>query len=236
LVTAGSARKIIATKDDTTLIEGSGDQRQVASRIAEIKAQIEHASSEYDKENLEKRLAALAGKVAVIKVGGATETEIDEKKFRVDDAVAATKAAVAEGIVPGGGVTLVDLSKKLTVEPTKIGSSEEAGHLVLKRALVQPFRELMRNAGLNPDEKLPLVIASKGGQGFDVNEPSNLVDLKAKGIVDPAKVTREAVQNAVSIAGTAMTMGSLIVDIPEEKSAPAGGGMPGMGGMGGMDY
>jgi chaperonin GroEL len=235
----GSARKVIAGKDDTTIIEGYGDAKDVSARIAEIRAQVEHATSEYDKENLEKRLAALAGKVAVIKVGGATETEIEEKKFRVDDAVAATKAAVAEGIVPGGGVTLVDLSKALTVEPTKIGSSEEAGHLVLKRALVQPFRELMRNAGLNPDEKLPLVLAGKGGQGFDVNDAAALVDLKTKGIVDPAKVTREAVQNAVSIAGTAMTMGSLIVELPEEKSAPAGGGMPGgMGGMGmgGMDY
>lgn len=231
----GSARKIIAGKDDTTIVEGYGDPKGVKARIAEIRAQIEHASSEYDKENLEKRLAALAGKVAVIKVGGATETEIEEKKYRVDDAVAATKAAVAEGIVPGGGVTLVDLSKKLTVEPTKIGSSEEAGHLVLKRALVQPFRELMRNAGLNPDEKLPQVLAAKGGQGFNVNDATKLVDLKTAGIVDPAKVTREAVQNAVSIAGTAMTMGSLIVDIPEEKSAPVGGGgMPDMGGMGGM--
>jgi chaperonin GroEL len=232
----GSARKIISGKDDTTIIEGYGDSKAVEARIAEIRVQIENASSEYDKENLEKRLAALAGKVAVIKVGGATETEIEEKKFRVDDAVHATKAAVAEGIVPGGGVTLVDLSKKLTVEPTKVSSSVEAGHLVLKRALVQPFRELMRNAGLNPDEKLPLVIASKGGQGFDVNDASELVDLKAKGIVDPAKVVREAVQNAVSIAGTAMTMGSLLVDIPEEKSAPGGGGMPGGMGMGGMDY
>lgn len=229
----GSARKVIASKDDTTIVEGAGNARDVESRIRELRAQIENATSEYDKENLEKRLAALAGKVAVIKVGGATETEIEEKKFRVDDAVNATKAAVAEGIVPGGGVTLVDLSKKLKVEPTRIGSSEEAGHLVLKRALVQPFRELMQNAGLNPDEKLPQVLAGKGGLGFDVNEPSQLVDLKVKGIVDPAKVTREAVQNAVSIAGTAMTMGSLIVDIPEEKTAPAPGGMP--GGMG-MDY
>lgn len=228
----GSARKVIAGKDNTTIIEGYGDQRETDARIAEIRAQIENATSEYDKENLEKRLSALAGKVAVIKVGGATETEINEKKDRVDDAVAATKAAVAEGIVPGGGVTLVDLSKKLTVEPTKIGSSAEAGHLVLKRALVQPFRELMRNAGLNPDEKLPAVLLAKTtGQGFDVADGTVLVDLKTKGIVDPAKVTREAVQNAVSIAGTAMTMGALIVDIPEEKSAPAGGGMP--GGMGG---
>ena len=233
----GGARKIIAGKDNTTIIEGYGDSKDVENRIVELRAQIEHATSEYDKENLEKRLSALAGKVAVIKVGGATETEIEEKKFRVDDAVNATKAAVTEGIVPGGGVTLVDLSKKLTVEPNKIGSSEEAGHLVLKRALVQPFRELMRNAGLNADEKLPQVLSSKGGQGFDVNSPDKLVDLKEIGIVDPAKVTREAITNAVSIAGTAMTMGSLIVEIPEEKTAGGGGGMPGgMGGMGGMDY
>jgi len=233
----GGARKIIAGKDTTTIIEGYGDSKDVEKRIAEIRAQVEHATSEYDKENLEKSLSALAGKVAVIKVGGATETEIEEKKFRVDDAVNATKAAVTEGIVPGGGVTLVDLSKTLSVEPTKVGSSEEAGHLVLKRALVQPFRELMRNAGLNADEKLPLVLSSKGGQGFDVNSPDTLVDMKLKGIVDPAKVTREAITNAVSIAGTAMTMGSLIVDIPEDKSAPAGGsGMPGGMGMGGMDY
>ncbi len=234
----GGARKIIAGKDSTTIIEGYGETKDVASRIDEIRAQVENATSEYDKENLEKRLSALAGKVAVIKVGGATETEIEEKKFRVDDAVNATKAAVTEGIVPGGGVTLVDLSKTLTVEPTKIGSSEEAGHLVLKRALVQPFRELMRNAGLNADEKLPLVLSSKGGQGFDVNSPDALVDMKLKGIVDPAKVTREAITNAVSIAGTAMTMGSLIVDIPEDKGASAGGGggMPGGMGMGGMDY
>ncbi len=233
----GSARKIIATKDDTTLIEGAGDPKAVEARMVQIRGQIDNATSEYDKENLEKRLSALAGKVAVIKVGGATDTEINEKKDRVDDAVAATKAAVAEGIVPGGGVTLVDLSKKLKVDATKIGSSAEAGQLVLKQALVQPFRELMRNAGLNPDEKLPQVMAApKPGMGFDVNSPAELVDLKTKGIVDPAKVTREAIQNATSIAGTAMTMGSLIVDLPEEKSAPAGGGMPGGMGMGGMDY
>jgi chaperonin GroEL len=229
----GSARKIIATKDDTTIIEGYGVENEIKERIGQIRTQADNATSEYDKENLEKRLSALAGKVAVIKVGGATETEITEKKFRVDDAVAATKAAVAEGIVPGGGVTLVDLSKKLEVAPTKVSGSSDAGQLILKRALVQPFRELMRNAGLNPDEKLPLVLAAKGGQGFDVNDPSELVDLKDQGIVDPAKVTREAVQNAVSIAGTAMTMGSLIVEVPEEKPAAGGGGMP--GGMG-MDY
>jgi chaperonin GroEL len=230
----GSARRVIAGKDETTIIEGTGDPKDVEARLTEIKGQIAASTSDYDKENLEKRRSALIGKVAVIKVGGSTESEIEEKKFRVDDAVAATKAAVAEGIVPGGGVTLVDLSQTLSVEPTKIGSSVEAGHLILKRALVQPFRELMNNAGLNPDEKLPLVLAyEKGGFGFNVNSPEKLVDLKAEGIVDPAKVTREAILNAVSVAGVAMTMGSLMVDIPEEKSA--GGGMPG-GGMAGMDF
>ncbi len=230
----GSARKIISTKDDTTIIEGEGDPEAVKSRISEIKAQADNATSEYEKENLEKRLSALAGKVAVIKVGGATETEIEEKKFRVDDAVAATKAAVAEGIVPGGGVILVDLSKNLKVEATTVAGSAAAGQLILKNALAQPFKQLMKNAGLNAEANLAEVLASKqSGFGFDVNSPEKMVNLKDAGIVDPAKVTREAIQNAVSIAGTAMTMGSLIVDIPEDKAAGAGGGMP--GGMG-MDY
>ena len=231
----GSARKIISTKDDTTIIEGEGDAEAVKSRISEIKAQAENATSEYEKENLDKRLSALAGKVAVIKVGGATETAIEEKKFRVDDAVAATKAAVAEGIVPGGGVIMVDLSKNLKVEITTVAGSAAAGQLILKNALVQPFKQLMQNAGLNAEANLAVVLASKQpGYGFDVNEPAKLVNLKEAGIVDPAKVTREAIQNAVSIAGTAMTMGSLIVEIPEDKaSGAAGGGMP--GGMG-MDY
>lgn len=226
----GSARKIIADKDSTTLIEGYGDEAVVTARIKQIKNQIENATSEFEKEKLEERLASLSGKVAVIKVGGATETEIEEKKFRVDDAVAATKAAVAEGIVPGGAVTMVDLSKSINLDDAKATDSKAAGWLILKNALVQPFKQLMDNAGLNPEEKLAKVLEAKaGGQGFDVNSAVKLVDLKAQGILDPAKVTREAIQNAVSIAGTAMTMGSLIVDLPEEKAS--GGGMPG----GGMD-
>jgi chaperonin GroEL len=230
----GSARKVIATKDNTTIIEGAGDPREVKERIEQIRVQAENATSEYDKENYEKRLAALAGKVAVIKVGGATETEIEEKKFRVDDAVAATKAAVAEGIVPGGGVTLVDLAKTLKVEATTVAGSAQAGQLILKNALVQPFKQLMINAGLNAEEKLAKVLGhDAAGYGFDVNKAEAFVALKDHGILDPAKVTREAVQNAVSVAGTAMTMGALVVDVPEEKSAPMGGGMP--GGMG-MDY
>jgi chaperonin GroEL len=230
LTMVGSARKVIVTKDSTTIIEGIGSSAEVEARVKQIRAQAEAASSEYDKENYEKRAAALSGKVAVIKVGGATETEIEEKKFRVDDAVAATKAALAEGIVPGGGVTPVDLSKSIAIEGT---DSVAAGRQLLKNALVQPFRQLMDNAGVNPDEKLPQVVASKkAGQGFDVNSPDKLVDLKSKGIVDPARVTKEAIQNAVSIAATAMTMGALVVDLPEkEPSMPAGGGMPGGMGM-----
>jgi chaperonin GroEL len=230
LSVVGSARKIIVTKDQTTIIEGAGPQGDLTKRIAQIQAQAGSATSEYDKENYEKRAAALSGKVAVIKVGGATEVQIEEAKYRVDDAVAATKAALAEGIVPGGGVTLVDLSKSITVEGT---DSAAAGRQLLKNALVQPFRQLMSNAGVNPDEKLPQVMTSKkAGRGFDVNDATQLVDLKSKGIVDPARVTKEAIQNAVSIAATAMTMGALVVDIPEKEAPmPAGGGMPGGMGM-----
>jgi chaperonin GroEL len=228
----GSARKIIATKDGATIIEGAGNAKEIEERVMQIKAQADNAPSEFEKEKLDERLAALVGKVAVIKVGGATETEIGEKKDRVDDAVAATKAAVAEGIVSGGGVTLVDLSKTIDIAPTRVGSSADAGKLILKNALQQPFKQLMSNAGLNAEEKLAKVLDSKQpGHGFNVNHPEKLIDLKAEGVVDPAKVTREAVQNAVSVAGTAMTMGALIVDIPEDKPAAGGGGMPDMGGM-----
>ena len=222
----GSARKVIVTKDDTTIIEGSGNPIEVEARIKQISAQADAASSEYDKENLDKRRAALKGKVAVIKVGGATETEIEEKKYRVDDAVAAVKAALDEGIVPGGGVTLVNAAAEIKITGA---DAETAGKQLLKNALEQPFRILLTNSGLNADEWLPQVRAAKVGQGINVNHPDKLVDLKAAGIVDPARVTKEAVQNAVSIAGTTMTMGALVVDIPEK--APAA---PDMGAMGGM--
>lgn len=227
----GTARKVIVTKDDTTIIEGNGSATEIQARIDQISAQAIAATSEYDKENLEKRRAALSGKVAVIKVGGATETEIEEKKFRVDDAVAAVKAALDEGIVPGGGVTLINLAKSIKIEGA---DSAAAGAQILKNALQQPFRILMNNAGLNADEWLPQVHKAKAGQGVDVNDPSKLVDLKASGVVDPTRVTKEALQNAVSVAGTAMTMGALVVEVPEkEDSAAGGGGMPG-GGMMGM--
>lgn len=223
----GSARKVLVTKDETTIIEGAGSSSEIDARIKQVNAQADAATSEYDKENLEKRSAALSGKVAVIKVGGATETEINEKKDRVDDAVHAVKAALAEGIVPGGGVTLIDLAGEIKATGN---DSVAAGAQILQTALEQPFRILLANAGLNADEWLPQVKKAKGGQGVDVNSPTKLVDLKTAGVVDPARVTKEALQNAVSIAGTSMTMGALVVDVPEKEKAAA----PEMGGMGGM--
>jgi chaperonin GroEL len=225
----GSARRVIVNKDETTIIEGGGNPTEVAARIKQINAQVDQATSEYDKENLEKRRAALSGKVAVIKVGGATETEIEEKKFRVDDAVHAVKAALEEGIVPGGGVTLINLTS-IVAAKTSDDDSVVAGRQLLVKALEQPFRILLSNAGLNADEWLPQVKASKAGFGVNLNDPSKLVDLKANGIIDPARVTKEAIQSAVSIAGTSMTMGALVVEVPEEKADSA----PGMGGMGAM--
>lgn len=226
----GSARKVIVGKEDTTIIEGGGASADVQARIKQINAQIAQSSSEYDREQLEKRRAALSGKVAVIKVGGATETEIEEKKFRVDDAVAAVKAALSEGIVAGGGVTLINLSSSI-VAAKDDDDAVAAGKALLKKALEQPFRILLTNAGLNADEWLPQVRQSKSGMGLDVTAPKGIVDLKAAGIVDPARVTKEALLNAVSIAGTSMTMGALVVEVPEKKdSAP----MPDMGGGMGM--
>jgi len=225
----GTARKVIVTKDETTIIEGAGSAAEVKARITQIQTQADAATSEYDKENLDKRRAALSGKVAVIKVGGATETEIEEKKYRVDDAVAAVKAALSEGIVPGGGVTLVNLAAGVSTDDAD--DSVAAGRGLLVKALEQPFRILMTNSGLNADEWLPQVKKAKAGQGVNVNDPSKLVDLKAAGVVDPVAVTKQAVQNATSIAGTSMTMGALVVDVPEPKSAAPD---PGMGGGMGM--
>lgn len=226
----GGARKVIVTKDETTIIEGNGSSTEITARVKQINQQVDAAASEYDKENLEKRRAALSGKVAVIKVGGATETEIEEKKFRVDDAVHAVKAALAEGVVPGGGVTLINLMASITTADKD--ESVVAGKVLLTRALQQPFYILLTNAGLNADEWLPQVKAAKsGGMGVNVNDPTKLVDLKAAGVVDPTRVTKEAIQNAVSIAGTAMTMGALVVEIPKEEKADAGMGMGGGMGM-----
>lgn len=224
----GSARKVIATKDVTTIVEGAGSKSEVRARVDQIDVQVEETSSDYTRNNLLKRQAALTGEVAVIKVGGATETEIEEKKYRVDDAVAAVKAALAEGIVPGGGVTLVNLAGNYKYAGSK-DASVAAGEKLLVNALEQPFRILLANSGLNADEWLPQVRKAKAGQGIDVNHPTELIDLKKNGVVDPVRVTKEALQNAASIAGTAMTMGALVVDVPE-KETPSTPDMSGMGG------
>ena len=242
----GSARKVIVDKDSTTIIEGSGKTSDLNKRLDQIHTQAVNASSSYDRDNLNERKAALSGKVAVIKVGGATETEIEEKKFRVDDAVAAVKAALDEGIVPGGGVTLVDLAKTLfdgldlkskgkTAEVASFNViNSEPGKSILFNALCEPFKQLMLNSGRDPGLLIDKVLNSKkSGLGYDVNKPyGEPIDLKSKGIIDPARVTKEVIQNSVSIAGTTMTMGSLVVDVPEKEQA--GGGAPDMSGMGGM--
>ena len=227
----GSARKVIATKDLTTIVEGEGSKAAVSARVDQIELEVDNATSDYTKKNLQKRHAALTGEVAVIKVGGATETEIEEKKYRVDDAVAAVKAALAEGIVPGGGVTLVNLACGYKHSNSK-DASVLAGEDLLIHALEQPFRILLSNSGLNADEWLPQVKKAKAGQGINVNHPNELLDLKSAGVVDPVRVTKEALQNAASIAGTAMTMGALVVDLPEKETP--GAAMPNMGGGMGM--
>ena len=221
LEVVGSARKVIVAKDNTTIIEGAGDKTTISQRIDQIKSQAGVATSDYDREQLDKRAAALSGKVAVIKVGGATETEIDEKKYRVDDAVAAVKAALLEGIVPGGGVTPINLASRIT--------GDSAGAEIMRNALLMPFKQLATNAGLNAEALLAQVQEAKPGYGVDVaNYQGKLIDLKKAGVVDPAMVTYQAIQNAVSIASTAMTMGALVVDIPEKPAAEAAGN-PGMG-------
>lgn len=221
LEVVGSARKVIVAKDNTTIIEGAGDKTTISQRIDQIKSQASVATSDYDREQLDKRAAALSGKVAVIKVGGATETEIDEKKYRVDDAVAAVKAALLEGIVPGGGVTPINLAGKIT--------GDSSGAEIMRNALLMPFKQLATNAGLNAEALLAQVQEAKPGYGVDVaNYQGKLIDLKKAGVVDPAMVTYQAIRNAVSIASTAMTMGALVVDIPEKPTAEAAGN-PGMG-------
>ncbi len=208
----GSAGKIIATKDESTIIKGAGSKQAVADRIELIKNQSALATSDYEREQFDKRAAALSGKVAIIKVGGATETEIDEKKFRVDDAVAATKAALSEGIVPGGGVTLVNLADSL--------KATDDGAKIVKNALKRPLVHILENAGLNAQALLAEVEKSKPGFGINVMSPEKgIVDMKKSGVIDPARVTREAVQNAISIAATSITMGCLICEIPEPTPA-----------------
>ena len=225
----GKAKRVVITKDDTTLVEGAGAQTSIQGRIAQIRAQIEKSDSDYDKEKLQERLAKLSGGVAVIQVGAATETELKEKKLRIEDALSATRAAVEEGIVPGGGVTLLKAVAAVNAA-TYIGD-EKIGAQIIARALEAPLRTIAENAGQEGSVVVNQV--REGGLGYNA-ATNKYEDLLAAGVVDPAKVTRSALQNAASIAGLLLTTEALIAEKPEKgSSAPAGGGGGGMGGMGG---
>jgi chaperonin GroEL len=232
----GRAKKITIDKDNTTIVEGGGKQADIEGRVKTIRAQIEDTSSDYDREKLQERLAKLVGGVAVIKVGAATETEMKEKKARVEDAMHATRAAVEEGIVPGGGVALVRAAKVLEkFDATKDGgdSDEQIGVNIVKRALEEPLRQIVQNAGKEGAVVIERVRSDKN-DSFGFNAQTEVYeDLVKAGVIDPAKVTRTALQNAASIAGLMLTTEAMVAEIPEEDKAP--GGMPGgMGGMGGM--
>ncbi|OGF22696.1 chaperonin GroL [Candidatus Falkowbacteria bacterium RBG_13_39_14] len=231
----GQARKVIATKDNTTIVEGKGEQKSIDSRIAQIRKELEASDSEFDKEKLQERLAKLAGGVAVIKVGAATEVEMKEKKHRIEDALSATKAAVEEGIVPGGGVALIRAAK--TLDKVETSSNEEKiGVDIVRRALEEPVRQIAFNAG--KDASVIAEQVKNGKDNFGYNASSDkFEDLVQAGIIDPTKVTRSALQNAASVSAMLLTTEAVVTDIPEKKEnhgAGMGGGMPGMGGGMGM--
>jgi chaperonin GroEL len=223
----GQARRVVSTKDDTTIVEGRGSQDDIAGRINQIKTQIDETTSDYDREKLQERLAKLSGGVAVIKVGAATEVELKEKKARVEDALHATRAAVEEGIIPGGGVTLLRAAG--VIEGLKLDGDQKVGADILRRALEEPVRQLVRNAGLEGSVVVEgLRTQNKANWGFDVMS-EQYVDLLSAGIIDPAKVTRSALENAASVAGMILTTEALVTDMPEKKGPPApGGGGPDM--------
>ncbi|OYW56390.1 MAG: chaperonin GroL [Hyphomicrobium sp. 32-62-53] len=227
----GRAKRVTITKDDTTIVDGSGKKKDIEARVGQIKAQIEETTSDYDREKLQERLAKLAGGVAVIKVGGATEVEVKERKDRVDDALNATRAAVEEGVVPGGGVMLLKASAAITVKGDN--EDQEAGIQIIRRALQSPIRQIAENAGVEGSIVVGKVLESKGANfGYDAQN-DEYGDMIEKGIIDPAKVVRTALQDAASIAGLLITTEAGIAERPKKDS---GGGMPGgMGGMGGMD-
>jgi len=231
----GKAKTVKIDKDNTTIINGAGKQKDIQDRIAQIKAQIEDTTSDYDREKLQERLAKLAGGVAVINVGAATEVELKEKKHRVEDALSATRAAIEEGIVPGGEIALIQAAISLDKADTAgLTDDEKVGFKIVKRALEEPIRQIAENAGLDGAVIAEKAKNEKKGIGFDAAK-MEWVDMVKAGIIDPAKVTRSALQNAASIASLLLTTECAITDIPEKKEAPA---MPGggMGGMGGMDY
>ena len=228
----GTAKKVAITKDETTIVDGAGEKAEIKARVAQIKQQIAETTSDYDKEKLQERLAKLAGGVAVIRVGGATETEVKERKDRVDDALNATRAAVQEGVVVGGGVALVQAAKALA-NVTGENSDQEAGVGIVRRALESPLRQIAENAGVDG-----AVVAGKVRESDDDSfgfnaQTEEYGDMFGFGVIDPAKVTRTALEDAASIAGLLITTEAMVAERPAPAGA-AGGGMPDMGGMGGM--
>ena len=227
----GRAKRIIIDKENTTIIEGEGKKSDIQGRVSQIRRQIEETTSDYDREKLQERLAKLAGGVAVINVGAATETELKEKKARVEDALHATRAAVEEGIVPGGGVALIRAQKALDkLEARRRRSDRRRDHPPRRRA---PLRKLVENAGEEGSLIVKEVKKRKGNEGYNV-ATGEYVDLVKAGVVDPTKVTRSALQNAASISGLLLTTECVVTELPEKEKAPAAPG--GGGGMGGMDY
>ena len=225
----GRARRVVVAKDTTTIVDGAGDAAAIKGRINQIKAEIENTDSDFDREKLQERLAKLSGGVAVVKVGAATETEMKEKKHRVEDALQATRAALEEGIVPGGGVALLQASSAVKIAEDG-DPDERTGARIVLRALEEPLRQLAENAGLEGSVVVNDVRKAKKGQGL--NAASNeIVDLVAEGIIDPAMVTRSALQNAASIAKNILTTEAIVAEVPEENGAGGGGGMPDMSGM-----
>ena len=220
----GRARKVVSDKDNTTIVEGKGAEDAIKARIKQIKAQIEETTSDYDREKLQERLAKLAGGVAVIKVGAATEVELKEKKHRVEDALSATRAAVEEGILPGGGVAVLNACH--TLEKVKADEDEKTGVEIIKKAIEEPLRWIAINAGQEGSVVVDKVKRSKKGVGYDATT-GDYVDMVSKGIIDPLKVTRTALENAASIATMILTTESLVCDIPEkEKAGPPMPQMP----------
>ncbi|MFH0918043.1 MAG: TCP-1/cpn60 chaperonin family protein, partial [Candidatus Omnitrophota bacterium] len=228
----GRAKKIKIDKENSTIVEGAGKNAAINARIAQLKKQIDDTDSDYDKEKLQERLAKLAGGVAVINVGAATETEMKEKKARVEDALHATRAATQEGIVPGGGVAFIRTIAAL--EKLKLEGDEKIGADIVKRAIEEPLRQIAQNAGLEGSVVVQRIKQEKTNIGYDVSQDA-YVDMIDAGVIDPTKVTRSALQNAASIAALLLTTEALIVDKPEkdEKMPAMPGGMGGMGGMGG---
>jgi chaperonin GroEL len=230
----GTAKKIQITKDETTIVDGAGEKAEIEARVAQIRTQIEETTSDYDREKLQERVAKLAGGVAVIRVGAATEIEMKEKKARVEDALHATRAAVEEGIVPGGGVALI--RAKVAVAKVKGDNvDQEAGIKLVLRAIESPLRTIVSNAG---DEASVIVNAVEQGEGnYGYNAATGQYgDLVEQGVIDPTKVTRTALQNAASVASLLLTTEAAVAEIVDDKPAPAMPDMGGMGGMGGMGF